>query len=289
MTSKQFLTCLKKIEEAGIRLNSDEQAIFNLRRKIDNSDKNENNLKSSTLPESVIKVEENYNFVQGSWSDHLGNPTFTNMELECGRLLYSLIGLNRPAIVLETGTHQGYSAAMMAQAMYDFKINGRIITIDPFDVTHLFENNALSDFVEWKNCYSTEIDEMNLPDFFDFIFLDSDHTYDTLSLEIELYEPMLKEGGVLVLHDTVVFKDLWPVVDSLKKSGRFEVLTLDTPRNWARNDMNGSGITVCRKIASGSPIQPNPKYKLNGNIDEWIAHIDSATILKSQRSVFFKT
>ena len=289
----------RRIDEAGIRLNNDEFAINELRnslRQISNRI-NEVGIHSNNalqrppffleLPEAVVEVEKKYKFIEGSWMEGL-TPTFTNMELESARMLYSLVGLVRPEKILETGTHQGYSAALMAQALRDFNIEGKIFTIDPFMVSHLFENNHLQDYVTWFNKLSTEIESLKLPKSFDLIFLDSDHTYDTLSAEVEIYEPLLIEEGLLVLHDTIVFKDLWPVVDSLVASKRFEVINLPTPRNWARTDMNGSGLTICKKIKSGAVIKQNKSFFLNSNIDKWISESSEINRKKSIRSVFFK-
>lgn len=289
----------RRIEDAGIRLNNDELAINEIRdslRQI-SSKIHEDGLHSNNalqrpaffleLPEAVVEVEKKYKFIEGSWMEGLV-PTFTNMELESARMLYSLVGLVRPERILETGTHQGYSAALMAQALKDFNIEGRIFTIDPFVVSHLFENNHLHNYVTWFNKLSTEIESSDLPKSFDLIFLDSDHTYDTLSAEIQIYEPLLKEEGLLVLHDTIVFKDLWPVVDSLVASKRFEVINLPTPRNWARTDMNGSGLTVCKKIKSGEAIKQNKFFFQNSNIDKWISESTEINQKKAKRSVFFK-
>jgi hypothetical protein len=42
--------------------------------------------------------------------------------------------------------------------------------------------------------------------FFDFIYIDSKHTYDQVSQELELYWPKLKSGGIFSGHD---YMDGW--------------------------------------------------------------------------------
>ena len=196
--------------------------------------------------ETIRAVEEYYVPVKGSFKDNNGNYTFTNMELESARLIAAITMLHRPKLVLETGTHQGYSAAYMAQSMKNMSIAGHIYTFDPFVVSHLFETEILEEYVTWINDFSTNYLNHDIPSTYDMMVWIPDHTYDTLSKEVEIFEPMLKEGGLMVLHDTNIFKDLWPVVFSLEESKRFEIINFETPRNWNRNDLNGSGITVCK-------------------------------------------
>lgn len=38
-------------------------------------------------------------------------------------------------------------------------------------------------------------------DYFDFIYIDADHTYDSVCLDIQLYLPKLKKGGFIAGHD----------------------------------------------------------------------------------------
>ena len=61
------------------------------------------------------------------------NPTGNgnNFNFERGMLLYALIAKFQPNTVLEIGTAEGYSTLCMAWAMSDYKINGKIFTIDP--------------------------------------------------------------------------------------------------------------------------------------------------------------
>jgi len=53
------------------------------------------------------------------------------INFERGMLLYALIAKIQPKTVLEIGTAEGYSTLCMAWAMSDYKINGKIFTVDP--------------------------------------------------------------------------------------------------------------------------------------------------------------
>lgn len=109
--------------------------------------------KFNTLPASLVEVEELYVPIRGGFKDQNNNVTYTNMELESAYLISSLCALHRPQFVLETGTHEGYSAAHMARAMHSLEIDGHIYTFDPFTVAHRFENNELQKYVTWINDY----------------------------------------------------------------------------------------------------------------------------------------
>ena len=242
----------------------------------------------NSLPESLLAVEEDYVPLRGGFLDQNKNVTYTNMEMESAYLIASLCALYRPKNVLETGTHEGYSAAHMARAMHALGIDGHIHTFDPFMVAHRFENNDLQQYVTWINDFSTNHMNYNLPNEFDFMLLDSDHTYKTLATEVNIFEPLLKVGGLLIMHDTVVFKDLWPVVDAITATGRFEILNLDTPRDWGHaTGLNGSGLTICKKIGTGQPIPVQEKYFNNNNVDDYIAGLSEERRAKAKRSMFF--
>ena len=53
-----------------------------------------------------------------------------NLNYERGMLLYGLVEKNKPKTIVDIGTAGGYSAICMAKALTDFKIDGRVYTID---------------------------------------------------------------------------------------------------------------------------------------------------------------
>tara|TARA_B100001540_G_scaffold244763_1_gene219817 strand:+ start:955 stop:1830 length:876 start_codon:yes stop_codon:yes gene_type:complete len=53
-----------------------------------------------------------------------------DMNFQRGILLYALIGFEKPNKILEFGTGGGFSTLCMAKALHDFKIDGKIYTID---------------------------------------------------------------------------------------------------------------------------------------------------------------
>jgi len=62
-----------------------------------------------------------------------------HINFERGMLLYALIAKFQPKNILEIGTAEGYSTLCMAWAMSDYKINGKIFTVDPKSHTKKIE------------------------------------------------------------------------------------------------------------------------------------------------------
>lgn len=212
---------------------------------------------ASWFSKTLEEVERRYSLGIGSFVEPDGvTHTFTNMEMESARLLYSLILLHRPNVVVETGTHQGYSATYVAAALRDAKIDGKIWTIDPFEVTHLWDATPLAKYVEWVKEMSFNALDVTPRDI-DFLILDSLHDFRTLSREVWDYEPRLRVGGTMFLHDTLVFPEMSPVVDAIKASGRFDIVTFNTPRKYQMTG-GGSGVTIAVKTNYGPPIDASP-------------------------------
>lgn len=53
---------------------------------------------------------------------------------------------------------------------------------------------------------------------FDFIFLDGDHSYDTVKWEIEHYYNLIKKNGILCGHDYNIFESVTTAVNEMAKS-----------------------------------------------------------------------
>jgi len=211
---------------------------------------------------TLEEVERRYAIGTGSFLEPDGvTHTFTNMEMESARFLYSLILLHRPKVVVETGTHQGYSATYVAAALRDARIDGKIWTIDPFEVSHLWDNTPLAEYVEWVKEMSFDALDQT-PQHIDFLILDSLHEFNTLSKEVLDFEPRLRVGGTMFLHDTLVFPEMSPVVDAIRASGRFDIVTFNTPRRYQMT-AGGSGVTVAVKTAAGPAIDAAP-FRIQG-------------------------
>ena len=127
------------------------------------------------------------------------------LNFERGMLLYAMVGKFKPKVILEIGTASGYSTICMAKALTEFKIQGKIITIDP--ESHDKKNKYILNFDEngakpyemtreelWKRCakdewiekievttgYSGEILEKNIISNIDMAFIDGHHVFNAV-------------------------------------------------------------------------------------------------------------
>ena len=131
--------------------------------------------------------------------------------------LYYLITALAPKNVLEIGTHIGASTLHIACALRQVGEGGVVTSVDIIDVNHPKEgawkkiglSASPSDFAKNLGClqhvqfYTGPCQEfMRTTDKkYDFIFLDGDHTAQSVYKEVCLALDILSERGVLLLHD----------------------------------------------------------------------------------------
>ncbi len=114
-----------------------------------------------------------------------------------------------------------------------------------------------------------QVRELLNGEMFDLLFLDSLHTYAHLMAEIMLYERFLKTGGMIVLHDTIFYDCLAPVVMQLSECPRFEVITLPSPRKHAHGT-RCPGVTIATKITDDVERHP---LRISQTHFEWVSDI----------------
>ncbi len=71
----------------------------------------------------------------------------------------------------------------------------------------------------------------------DLLFIDGDHTYNGVKQDFEMYSPLVKKGGIIVLHDIIPSKYKGSEVDTFwnEIQGRYEHRTIieDYAQKWA--------------------------------------------------------
>lgn len=210
------------------------------------------------LPPKVLAYESTYHPPTGGFKTPDGTFSYGPVEVEVGRLWYSLVMLHRPQYVLETGTHQGFSTACIAAALRLLGGERRVITIDPEPLEQVWADTGLDSYITMIEKKSqdaiADVETLLGGRQFDMLVLDSDHHYDTIMDEMMIYEPMLREGGLLLLHDTLFFDGVGMAVEQLYANERFETMTLDTPRHHEYNTLRSPGVTLARKKRSGLPV-----------------------------------
>ncbi len=203
---------------------------------------------------AIVDYEKSYERSVGAWRVD-GSISFSSVELEVGRLWHALVMLLQPRMVLETGTHQGYSTACIASALVSLGGPRRVITIDPYPQEgQIWAGNELESVVTLRREFSQDAypDLLESRTRFDMLVLDSDHCYDTIMKELVLYEPLLDVGGTILFHDSLFFDGVGAAVEQVLANPRFQGLTLDSPRQGAPGE-RCPGITLVRKVRDGSP------------------------------------
>lgn len=128
------------------------------------------------------------------------------VEIETGLLLHALVRAVRPDNVIETGTHKGFSAMILAQALEN-NGHGKLYTIDLTDhrVQALSEKYGLAGRVTFIQGDS-RIELAKLAKTlgrFSFLWLDSDHDDTVVLAEIAAAAPALQPGSFVAFHDTL--------------------------------------------------------------------------------------
>ena len=165
-----------------------------------------------------------------------------NSENAVSEFIGSLIKLHSCTNVLEIGVFEGQTGLAMMEALPK---KGHYSCID------ITDENYRDDFKTKLKKHTSLIGSSFdlLPTLknnsFDLIFIDSVHEYDHLKQEFALCENLLKQNGLIVLHDAILFKGVNKFCNELKSNKGFEVLILETPKE---GDREPSGLAVIKML-----------------------------------------
>lgn len=104
--------------------------------------------------------------------------------------------------ILELGTQFGNSTIALLYAAKE--INGTVTTIDVDPCIyarkkiHDLKLDSLCNFIQ----YDDTLIEWSAP--IDHLFIDSNHSYEHVTKQLKKYEPFLRKGGLITLHDIVM-------------------------------------------------------------------------------------
>lgn|GEM_PF-3385503 len=145
-----------------------------------------------------------------------------------GPMLYSLVRKLKPRVILELGTGRGYGAFSMAKGLIDGGIDGRLVTVDrtPFDrsVEWAYVNSdrqnettnaslndfwgknlpeALNDLIEFRQGDTASVHRLLADQTakVDLVFIDSDHTYNGVTLDFLSAHSISSPNAVFVFDD----------------------------------------------------------------------------------------
>lgn len=121
-------------------------------------------------------------------------------------------------VFVELGVWKGHSISYLANKLRN-KENINIFAVDIFEIwdknknvvddvkyineiynTNLIKNNVRHLITDIKSI-SWEASEKFLNNSVDFVFIDADHSYESVSKDIECWFPKIKSGGIISGHD----------------------------------------------------------------------------------------
>lgn len=133
--------------------------------------------------------------------------------------LYGVTRLLKPNLILETGTNTGVSSIVLAKAMRDSNILGKVVTVD-YDKEVLKIARAqmiaegMDEWIEIVEGESLDVLPQILTKYphFDLCFLDGNHYYDIVKQEFELVKQNCR---YVLLHDSHTFEGVKKLVEEL--------------------------------------------------------------------------
>ena len=143
------------------------------------------------------------------------NQSTASIEKEDLHVLLPEVARIEPKIILETGTWKGRSADLFQKAFHP----ELLITMDSsprFEDT--VDPQMLNHFLMYETDSHSE-DAFNRVGGLlggrpvDFLFIDGDHSYEGVKKDWDMYKPLVREGGIIALHDVLYHADKTEEVD----------------------------------------------------------------------------
>jgi predicted O-methyltransferase YrrM len=158
-------------------------------------------------------------------------------EEEVGSILSALIKCHKAINVLELGTLQGYTSQFMIKAVNE--MGGSFTSVDVDDLRSE-QIKSMMDQSNHKFIVGSSLQVCaSLPKAsYDLIYVDTIHEWYHALPEFKLVDRLLKQGGILVYHDTIKFVDMKRLA-SYAKSFRYQSITIKTPE--------GNGLSILQK------------------------------------------
>lgn len=158
-------------------------------------------------------------------------------EEEVGNVLAALIKCHKASNVLELGTLEGYTTQFMINAVNE--IGGTFTSVDVEDK----RSQQIKDLMDESNHKFLTGSSLqvctSLPRAgYDLIYVDTIHEWHHALPEFRLVDRLIKDGGLLVYHDTIKFADMKRLA-SYVKSFRYQSITFKTPE--------GNGLSIFQK------------------------------------------
>ena len=166
--------------------------------------------------------------------------------LGAGMLYYALTYSLRAPVCVCLGSGGGFVPRMMRQAQRDLRLDpSRTILVDgaenvPPEKREIWGSPSWVAEDSWfrKQFPDVEIvvsltktahEEFFVPSGIeiDYLHIDADHHYEGVRLDFDLFAPLVRDDGVITLHDSVNFREPCGVpqlVEELRRDGRYSVV-----------------------------------------------------------------
>jgi len=122
-------------------------------------------------------------------------------------LLYAVVRGTNAQLVYEIGVRNGYSTRAILEALD--KTGGRLVSCDIADCQAVIQDEGLQR--RWTFYQTTSKTFASMLSVWvahaDVIYIDSSHEYADVRADVIGMWPLLKVGGVMIMHDTLAFPD----------------------------------------------------------------------------------
>jgi hypothetical protein len=180
-----------------------------------------------------------------SWCASHGATPGTD-ELGAGMLYYALTYSLRASVCVCLGSGGGFVPRMMRQAQRDLGLEpSRTILVDGADTVPRQKREIWGSpsWVAEDSWFRKQFPDVEIvvsltkrahEEFFvpngieiDYLHIDADHHYEGVRLDFELFAPLVRDDGVITLHDSVNYREPCGVpqlVDDLRRDGVYAVV-----------------------------------------------------------------
>lgn len=133
---------------------------------------------------------------------------------------YDLVRFTRPKVLVELGTHGGYSYFSFCHAAKDFATGTQCHAVDTWQgdeqagfyaayIHALVQTYNSAHFADFSTLQKMTFDEAAArfaPGSIDVLHIDGLHTYEAVRHDWETWRPLVKAGGIVLFHDTAARK-----------------------------------------------------------------------------------
>ena len=154
-------------------------------------------------------------------------------------LFCSLSDKNREAVVVETGTNQGYSTIVLAQVLNDLRAHGFVHTVDiDGGISELAKENVgkagLSDYVKFYTGDAVAFLKKLVKEkkYIDFILIDDLHTFEQVKKVFAVVYPRIVACKGKAYFDNACKEDVWKAVRFIKRAYGGNIIEFDNCSWW---------------------------------------------------------